>query len=78
MKVKVFDIVKVIGRGTVLIFEKDFGFMCGDTITTNNETFEIVGIEKLQQITKIGLILHPNNKVEKLINVDDIVLWFNK
>ena len=52
--------------------------MCGDTITTNNETFEIVGIEKLQQITKIGLILHPNNKVEKLINVGDIVMWFNK
>jgi len=68
---KVIDKVKVLGRGYILIIIPDDEINITDTILFDNIQFKICGIERLNNMKQIGLVLSPNNAVGKLIKIDD-------
>lgn len=75
MNSKVIDKVRVIGRGWVIVVEPDGEISMTDKLTCNGTEFTIAGIESVTFMKKVGLILRPNDMVDKTISVgDDIVI----
>jgi hypothetical protein len=70
---KVLDVIHVTGRGWVVVCDEDDELTCGDIVCVKDREFTINGIEKATNISQVGFVLSPNNKVKKNIAIGDSV-----
>lgn len=68
---KVIDKVKVLGRGYVLVVIPDEPININDKILHKSVKYKITGIERVQHMKQIGLVLNPNDSVGVFIKIGD-------
>ena len=68
---KVVDIVNVTGRGWVVVCDEDDELICGDVVCVKDREFTIKGVEKVTNVSQVGFVLSPNDKVKKNIAIGD-------
>lgn len=60
---KVEDIVRVLGRGYVVVTTPETEIHVGDIITIDGTEFTVRGVEGMRHIKSVGLVLAPNTEV---------------
>ena len=76
---KVVDIIRVTDRGWVVVCDEDDELICGDVIfNTAGKEFTIKGVEKVTNISQVGLVLNPNDKVKDGITIGDTLYAIGK
>jgi len=70
---KVVDIVNVTGRGWVVVCDEDNELICGDVICVKDREFTIKEVEKATNLSQVGFVLSPNDKVKDSIVVGDTI-----
>ena len=68
---KVDDVVRVMGRGYVFCGEPDREVHVGLKVRKDDAVFNIIGVERLSHIKRIGLVLSPNTMAGEMIKPRD-------
>lgn len=75
---KVIDVIYITGRGWVVVCDEDDELTCGDIVCVKDREFTIKGIERVTNVSHVGFILSPNDKVKDGITVGDTLYAIGK